>query len=126
DFEHALEVFPAGELFAADELGLLAPALGADERAEVFMQNIARERALAAPRHAGHHAEALERKSCVDVLQVVHARAGDNDTRVARADAAPRDKRMNERSRQESTGDGGGRAHQLVRRAFGDDMTAAR
>ena len=105
DLEHAVEPLPAGEIGAAEEFHGLPPARVSDQLEQIRVEHIARERALAAARHAGDHGESLERNACSDVVEVVQPGAGHRDRGAPLAGDARRHERMGERMREEPAGD---------------------
>src|SRR5439155_13248546 len=71
DLEHEVEHIPAGEISNDEEFHALPPARVSDQLEQIRVEHIARERALAAARHAGDHGASLERNAILDYVAVV-------------------------------------------------------
>src|SRR5260370_32395461 len=78
DLEHPLEGLPAGKLAAPEKLHGLATACFPDELAQIHIEHVAREGALATTRHPGDHGEPLEGNAGTDVLEIVPSRTRDD------------------------------------------------
>ena len=104
-----------------------APRRAAERGAQVVVQHVARQRRLARARNAGHDHEPAERHAERLLAQVVQRCSLRSSSAGDRAvDCAPLRERMAQRLREQSAGDRFRRALQLLGRARGDDVAAAR